>query len=363
LARKLSRFELARVENGVGMFVSSGNLLSWTGMSFYLSKKVLRLLDRTIDHDDPRSSISYRAAEVTHAFLAGEWNPEPYDAALVEKALGLGETFLTSNYVIFHGRMALEQARLSEARSLAEKLNEIGVEYDHSYPPALHVYLHAKILLKERHLGKAIAECDEGRRVAEAAALDTVLYGLRSLKARALAYAGEIDQAEELLQKIEQSSHGIQLPKSYRGDYFISRCTVDVMRQEAALRRGNAADNRHLHRRSIRSAHRLMMNSAKVASHRVEAQRLAGLSKWLAGRWQKAVRHWERGVEIGESLGAGLDLARLYFEIGKRFHESPGKSGRQLSRPGGDYLDRAQAMFEDACLEWDIAELDDISGR
>ena len=230
LARRLGRFDLKEVDNGVAMYVSAGNLLSWTGASFYLSKRVLRLLENTIDEALPKTLISYEAAKVTHAFLAGEWKTAGYDDVLVSSALNLGETFLTSNYVIFHGRTALEQGRLDDARTFAEHLNRIGVEYDHSYPLALHFYLHAKLLLKQRRLLDAVTECDDGRQAAEMAALDTVLFGLASLKARAMAYMGDVDAAEELLELVAVSSQGKRLPKSYRGDYLISRCTIDVMR-------------------------------------------------------------------------------------------------------------------------------------
>ncbi len=363
LARRLSKFDLTKVENGVGMFASAGNLLSWTGVSFYLSSKVLRLLEETVDDADPRAAISYGAAQVTHAFLAGQWDTAPFDDALVKLALDLGETFLASNYVIFHGRLALEQGRLHDARTLAAKLEDIGVEYDHLYPPALHVYLHAKILLKKRRLRDAVNECDEGRRVAEKAALATVLYGLGSLKARAVAYMGDIDGAERELRAVEASSDGSELPKSYRGDFLISRCTVDVMGLERAVRQGDVAEARRLQHRAARSSRRLLANSAKVASHRVEAAKLAGLVDWFGGRRRQAFRHWERGVQIGEQLGAHLDLSRLYAEIGKRLQTASDGAGRPVGASAREYIDRARTMFDAMELEWDIAELESAVGH
>lgn len=360
LARWLSRFDLRQVENGVGMFASSGNLLAWTGFSYYLSRRVLRLLADRIDDSEARTVISYRAAEITHAFFAGEWSTRPYDDQLVARALDLGEVFLTSNYVIFHGRLALEVGRLDEARTRAETLERIGQDLEHLYPRVLRAYLHSKTLLKVRLLPEAVAACDQGAHLAQESALSTLAFGLASLKAEALAHLGELDEAEDLLQQLDDSSRKRRLPRSYRGDYLVGRAVVDLMRLEGA--RGKGVE-RARGRAAVESCRQLRRNSAKVSSHRVEAFRLSGRLDWLAGNQRAAVRRWEASLAAGEVLGARLELARAYLEVGKRLCGPDSRMERVGSRSGADCLQHARGLLQEMGLAWDLAELEGVEER
>jgi class 3 adenylate cyclase/tetratricopeptide (TPR) repeat protein len=362
LARRLSRFDLTRVENGVGMFASSGNLLAWTGFSYYLSRRVLRLLRDKIDDSEARTAISYRAAEITHAFLAGEWETRPYDEELVTRALDLGEVFLTSNYVIFHGRLALERGRLDEARARAERLERIGSDLEHLYPRVLRAYLHSKILLKTGQLPQTVAMCVDGGRLAEEGAVDTVAFGLGALKCGALAQMGELGEAEELVCQLEETARKRRLPRSYRGDYLLSRAEVDLLRLEG-FPHGQADGDRDRRRAASASCRRLRRNSAKVASHRVEAFRLSGRLEWLAGDQRGALRHWDLSLRAGEELGARLELARAYLEVGSRLRSPESRVERVGARTAVHCLRRAHDLLEEMGLERDLAALDGLEER
>jgi serine/threonine protein kinase/DNA-binding Lrp family transcriptional regulator len=360
LAWRLSRFDLTKVENGVGMFASSGNLLAWTGMSFYLSRRVLRLLEARIDDREARSAISYRAADVTHAFLAGEWETRPYDEELVACALDCGEVFLTSNYVIFHGRLALEQGSLKTMEALAEKLKAISEQFDHLYPRVLRAYLRSKLLVKTRRLPEAMTECLSGRRLAEEAAVDTIVFGLDALRARVHAYMGHSGDAEELLRALAEPSRQRRLPRSYRGDALLSQAQLDVLRLEASLRE-EGGDVRRRSAAAAGSCRRLRENSRRVASHRVEAFKLSGLRHWLVGDHRRAARDWELSLRTGEQLGARTELARAYLEVGGRLGRPESPLRRVGTLSSGECLRRARRLLEDVGLEWDEAELEDSS--
>jgi serine/threonine protein kinase/tetratricopeptide (TPR) repeat protein len=360
LAKRLSRFDLNKVENGIAMFASSGNLLAWTGASFYLSKKVLSLLDERFDVPDIKTEISLAAARITHAFLAGDWDPPPYDEDLVQRALSVGEVFLTSNYVIFHGRLALERGQIELSQRIAEQLNEIGKQYDHHYPPALHVYLHSKILLKTRELDTTITECTEGERIAADATLDVMVLSLGSFKARVQAFTGDLEEADRTLRQVEEASKRRRLPRSYRGDILLSRCTIEVLRLKKAWQERDTKRISRIKKQTSLSCKKLLRNSKMVASHRVEAARLTGMYYLFSGNLRKAAHHWDVGLRTGSQLGADLDLARLYLEIG-RWCVDPQIDIDQLNGTSGtSYIERARALFERMDINWDLAELADI---
>lgn len=79
----------------------------------------------------------------------------------------------------------------------------------------------------------------------------------------------------------------------------------------------------------------------------------------------------EKSIDLGEMLGAKLGLSRTYFVVTKRIltHE-----GSALNRPLRDRVNKfigltpeeclakAETMFREMDLHWDLAELEKVKG-
>ena len=50
--KKLNQFDIAEIENGVGIRISASGLFSWSGISFTLSKKILEYNKNIVKKDD-----------------------------------------------------------------------------------------------------------------------------------------------------------------------------------------------------------------------------------------------------------------------------------------------------------------------
>ena len=89
-----------------------------------------------------------------------------------------------------------------------------------------------------------------------------------------------------------------------------------------------------------------------------------GIYYWLIGNQQKASKWWNRSTAEGERLGARIELARTYREIGKRFLEKESRFSELNGIKAEEYLDKARVLFEGLNLQRDLEELDAIlSGR
>ncbi|MGD9250316.1 MAG: adenylate/guanylate cyclase domain-containing protein, partial [Desulfobacterales bacterium] len=55
--KRIAQFNLTRIETGLGLFVGASTLFSFSGTSFWLSRKVLAFVNARIDRDDTRSYI------------------------------------------------------------------------------------------------------------------------------------------------------------------------------------------------------------------------------------------------------------------------------------------------------------------
>ncbi len=102
-------------------------------------------------------------------------------------------------------------------------------------------------------------------------------------------------------------------------------------------------------------------NARKCALGRTEALRMMGNYFWLTGKQKKAFTWWQRSIKAGLSLGAHPELARTYFEVGKRLLASDGTQQKSLRQSAGEYLRKARQMFEELGLQWDMEQLSRLS--
>ena len=96
----------------------------------------------------------------------------------------------------------------------------------------------------------------------------------------------------------------------------------------------------------------LLKQSKKVAQYRTESYKLMGVYYWLTGKQNKALKWWDRSVKEGERLGARLQLARTYFEVGQCLNEAESKHKMLNGIEAQEYLDRAELLFEEMKLNW-----------
>ena len=107
--------------------------------------------------------------------------------------------------------------------------------------------------------------------------------------------------------------------------------------------------------------------SRKFKRDHTESLKLTGTYWWLLGKPQKALRWWKKSIDLGEKLGAKLELSRTYFEAGKRLSLSSlrkkrrGRSRTKNHRPHSGGMPReGRDMFKEMDLQWDLAELEKV---
>jgi len=82
---------------------------------------------------------------------------------------------------------------------------------------------------------------------------------------------------------------------------------------------------------------------------------------WLIGKQRKALKWFDKSIKEGERLGARPDLSRTYMEVGKRLLERHSKYRELNGINAGEYLEKAEAMFKDMDLQWDLEQLERVT--
>jgi len=146
-------------------------------------------------------------------------------------------------------------------------------------------------------------------------------------------------------------------------NYCRSRVEHDLYRLNESIESGDKPQINDHCQKARKSAGTLLKQSQKVAQHRTEAHRLMGVYYWLTKKQKKALKWWDRSIKEGERLGARLELARTYFEVGKRLTEAGSKYKALNGIKAQAYLEKARVLFEEMDLQWDLAELERVAGN
>ena len=360
LLKILSKFDLRKIDNGVGMFAGGSLAFAWTGMSFKLSKKILNFAKEQLDFSDLKSVVLYETDKVTHNFLAGEWENVKYDENLFNQGMKIAEIFSTSNYTIFHGRMALEQGFFQETQELIDRLSHISETFEHDYPRALKHFLRAKLLTKYRKISDALKEVEEGIAFNKKTGLGTLLFGLHAFKARLRMMMGDYQEARSILEETWRLKSELNVTPCYLNELLLAQFLFDLHQVRLILRNKNKKGQKNVQKRALKIGKKLIKKSHKAASDCTEAYKLMGLYYWMLGKQKKAVKLWHTTMKEGEKLGARLELSRAYLEIGKCLQE-PQSKFRMIERMSAEELIRkAHVMFREVGLQPDLEEMGSI---
>jgi hypothetical protein len=231
-------------------------------------------------------------------------------------------------------------------------------------------------------------------------------FEMHTFKARSLMLQERMEDATDCLVFLDKLAMQLDLIPFYDSDYRISRAIYRIMKMEDDLVNGSEKSSRGVRKEARNEIKGAIRASSFFKRDRTEALRLAGTRRWLLGmaaaqgllgfgkflsgpralrHYRAAIRWWKKSIDIGMRLGARLELSRTYAEIGKRL------GGRYLhldADPGGtphhharlprelvrahvyaekrlglspeECLAKAEAMFREMDLQWDLAELEKV---
>lgn len=148
-----------------------------------------------------------------------------------------------------------------------------------------------------------------------------------------------------------------------RSLWLKARAAVMLYRLQAPSRHGQqrvAAQHREPAQKACRD---FVKQTRCVAQHRTDAYRMLGEYHWLIQQPEKALKWWRQSIHTGRQLGARLELARTYFEIGRRLPEGPHPAATMDGREAPAYLALARELFEAMGLAWDLDRLGRLERR
>jgi class 3 adenylate cyclase/tetratricopeptide (TPR) repeat protein len=357
--KRITTFNLQKLENGTGIFVSASPLLSFSGISFALSRKILDFVKDRVPKDEIRSYTAYEICETMHNFLEGNWKEiGNYDDDLVKKACDIGETWDAAQLLYFHAFPRIYQGSLEIVESILSRLESIYQVYQYDLAKTYKHELKSCLLMECHRANEAMTEINEGIDFEKRAGPG--FWELHVCEARIHTSMGETEKAEKCLEQANRIWHQIRPVPFQLAGFYRAELDCSLYRLKELLKSGDKKKVSEYKKRAKRSVKLLLRNARKVARYRTEAYSQAGEYYWLVNRQKKALSWWHGAIMEGERLGARLQLSILYFELGKRLLGPESKYRALDGISAEDYLEKARPMFEEMKLQSYLDELSQV---
>ncbi|MCK4816251.1 hypothetical protein KA005_10825, partial [bacterium] len=292
----------------------------------------------------------------------GNWlTVNEYDDNLIALNLRIGEIWHVSLYLLFHGYIKISQGAFREAEMVISKLSEIseayGIEYGTEYCHTLKVIS----LLICRKLHYALNEVDAGISFMIQTSREMIILYYFGFRAITQILLKDINGAKaSLLQAKEVASKQGHVPPIYISSSLLGQFLFDLHLLEQAISTHDKSGTRIYGEKAYQSGRHALKNSSKYAFNRTEVLRLMGLYFWFIGRQKKAIGFWNKSIKEAEHLGARVELARTFMEIGKRLLEKGSNYLKLNGIRADEYLEKAKTLFEEMGLLGDLEELERI---
>jgi tetratricopeptide (TPR) repeat protein len=352
----LSKYDLRTVINGPSYYLWASIIFSYSGLSFFLGKKIFSRTKPQEDGSDPRGAIYYQVAKLLHAFFSGNLEKDLlFNENLVTQNLRIGEVLFTTYYYIHLIFQHIEKGNFEETETLIQGLSNIIEAYRCDYAKSNLLYVTARLLFKMRKIPQAIDAAEKSITYAGRTGDLLVLSQTYSIKARMHILVGDIENAQFALKKAGHVDIAKMYPL-YSSEVALSYYLINVTLLESRSVSNSGNFGGTPHRKIIKSGKKAERIVKKAVYNSVELYRYMGLYYWQAHKRNKAFKYWGRSIENGRAMGARPELARTYLEVGRHLLDEKGEQKTYNSLGAEDYLDMAKRLFEDMDLSWALEQ-------
>lgn len=369
----LSKFDLMHCPRAAGMMAAAAGFLSYAGISHVLAKRTITMLQNKIDEADPFCILWFESAKTLYHYHSSEWASwEDYKDSILQPALTKGPSLPLSTYLFWQFKFYLHKGIFNKARHMIDILETIATSYDYNLANLLMEHMKTIYALALRNIEKASMEIEKGSQLAEKLNDEAHHIMFLSFTSELHLLTGDIDSSVRSLAIAHQRLAPVRMP-AVQSHYYQAEFRAYLFRMERLLHKDHDTNFGILQKQALRSGKNQLKAALKAADFLTEALMMTGSYWWLLGRTRKAFRWWKKSLDEGERLGAKLELSRSYFEIGRRLLEKPitkrqlrlrlkarALAKKLLGLTPEECLGKAEAMFLDMSLRWDMGQLKEV---
>jgi len=357
--RESLRYDLTRLDSAAVLHLTTSFVLTGAGF-LRIGESVWSRGQKLVDDKRIEDVACYQSVTTWNNYFSGKWADIPaYDKSLLDSATKSGLFWYMSGYTGIQGLARVSQGRFKEAEELLEIVTLLTEKYQFGGA-------------QPRLLSVGLAEACRRLPQAEIAANNLIAFSIEgSLEGTQLMGFGwkavirilmkNIAGATRCLEQSEQIKRKRPFwPACYVSASLLGQFMMDLHLLEGVIGGDSRSSISQHSKAALKSGREAVRNSAKFAAYRTWNYRLMGEYYWLMGKQKKALKWFDKSIKEGERLGARPDLSRTYMEVGKRLLEPNSKYSQLNGIRAKEYLDKAEALFREMDLEWDLEQLDKV---
>ena len=343
------------------MLLYASGVFIYGGISAKIGLKIIDYYGKHYDKDDPKALLDFIVMCNNGNLLTGNWKDEYYDEKIMKLRMQyIGDIFITATYVAFLAHIHLERGD-RKAEVILDLLSEIYEIYENDYAKLANFSHGTLYLYKFRILREALEKVNNGISFTQKnMGNKPALLMLYSLKIKVQVLLDDISGAEVTLKTAEEYVSADTFAPYFLSYYLTSRFCYLLYQLEDHFKSGNKHQLKKMRKCCLKSGKQAVKISRKAAYERCENYRMMGIYYWLTGKTKKALKWWGKSIREAEDLGARLELSHTYMEVGKRLSEKDRKNPELDGKNAEWYLNKAEELFTEMDLEWDMKKLEKI---
>ena len=359
--KRMSKFDITKIENGTGIMATLSLIFSWAGISFTLGRRVLEFVKDKIDMSDAKSVLMYKCSDSILSFLSGDWlDKKECDHNLINLNLRMGEFMFSTSYIWFNNILYIPQGNFSTSQWAVQQLSDISETYDNDFVKVIKFTYNLYLLMRCRKFQEALNEAETGIQFTSKTGFVMHLLALYSHKMKAQFMLGDVSGSKETLELFERIKSQTIIVPLIMGEFLLNKFILELFQLEEAIK----SDDKPtfvIHRtNAYKAGTKALKISDKAVPLKTEALKLMGVYFWIIEKQGKAIKWWRKTIKEGQRLNDRLELSRTYYEVGKRLLEPKSKYKELDGIKAEEYLEKAKVMFEEMDLQWDLDELEKV---
>jgi hypothetical protein len=351
-ARLLISSDLSKNPQALTIFTGFSIFFFWTGISFKISNRIFRVSEKFLSEQNAHAYHIHKYMQKMYECHVG--NLKKYDDLeyLFDAGMSKGFFWEAAYIMFFNGLCYGDTGDRQKCKQITDKLLVVADQFENHQMRSMYFRFVAYTSVRFREFDndqlERIKEGIEYMRKTEHYAPLAVLCSRLSI---IYTIQGNLFDARKYLDEA-----GAHLKEFKTGKPFYSPYLLAKVSYELEQLRSNKTLNR-IHKKELRnSVKELIRTSRKFRIVHPEALLLKAKVENGLLKKNACFKTLKKAQEFAAKIGARVELARIYFEIGK-FLSDPNNKYKKLNGQTAEYyIEKAKVMFEEIDLQWDWLE-------
>jgi len=305
-SRLLTRTDLSKNPDALGLFVGFSVFFFWTGISLKISGKIFKISERYMDMQSTPVYLKYRYLKKMHDYHAGVLDAPTDLDDMFRIGLAKGAHWETTTHMFFSGFCFGDSGNRQMCDVIASRLLQIADYFENSHPRAQYYRFLSYVFVKYREFNDSFQVLQEGIDYIQKTEHQALLAIIHSNLSALSILQGNHESAKEQLEQAKKIVERVKVAKPFYGPYLMAKAQF-----EFAMLKSGGNDNHEYKKAFRKTLKELIKTARKFRGMLPEAMLLKAQARSYSGNIKQSLKILKEAARLAEGTGARVDLARI----------------------------------------------------